>query len=45
MWPPRRFYRLTDVGQREARMLLAQQFKGRLRFAPGAGIVGLVASL
>lgn len=32
--PPRRFYRLTGVGQREATTLLAGRFKGRLRFVP-----------
>ena len=35
--PPRRFYRLTGVWQREARALLAERFKGQLRFAPGGG--------
>ncbi len=35
--PPRRFYRLTGVGQREANALLAVRFKGQLRFAPGGG--------
>ena len=38
---PRRFYRLTGVGQREARALLAVRFKGQLRFAPGGGMDGL----
>jgi hypothetical protein len=32
---PRRFHGLTGVGQREAGALLAERFKGRLRFAPG----------
>ena len=36
--PPRRFYRLTGVGQREANALLAERFKGQLRFAPGGGV-------
>ena len=36
--PPRRFYRLTGVGQREAVALLAERFKGQLRFAPGGGV-------
>jgi hypothetical protein len=36
--PPRRFYRLTGVGQREATALLAERFKGQLRFAPGGGV-------
>jgi hypothetical protein len=35
--PPRRFYTLTGVGQREARALLAERFKGQLRFSPGGG--------
>jgi hypothetical protein len=38
--PPRRFYGLTGVGLREARTLLAERFKGQLRFAPGGGSVG-----
>ena len=38
--PPRRFYTLTGVGQREARALLADRFKGQLRFAPGGRSVG-----
>ena len=36
--PPRRFYQLTGVGQREARALLGERFKGQLRFAPGGGV-------
>ncbi len=36
--PPRRFYRLTGVGQREANALLVERFKGQLRFAPGGGV-------
>ena len=36
--PPRRFYRLTGLGQREATALLAERFKGQLRFAPGGGV-------
>jgi PadR family transcriptional regulator, regulatory protein PadR len=36
--PPRRFYTLTGVGQREARALLAERFKGQLRFSPGGGV-------
>lgn len=32
--PPRRFYRLTGVGRREAAKLLDERFRGRLRFAP-----------
>jgi hypothetical protein len=36
--PPRRFYRLTGVGQREANALLRERFKGQLRFAPGGGV-------
>ena len=36
--PPRRFYTLTGVGQREARALLEERFKGQLRFAPGGGV-------
>jgi len=33
--PPRRFYTLTGVGQQEATALLAERFKGQLRFVPG----------
>ena len=36
--PPRRFYRLTGLGQREANALLVERFKGELRFAPGRGM-------
>jgi DNA-binding PadR family transcriptional regulator len=36
--PPRRFYQLTGVGQAEATALLAERFKGQLRFAPGGGV-------
>jgi DNA-binding MarR family transcriptional regulator len=36
--PPRRFYQLTGVGQREANALVAARFKGELRFAPGGGV-------
>ncbi len=36
--PPRRFYRLTGVAQQEATALLAERFKGQLRFAPGGGV-------
>lgn len=32
--PPRRFYRLTGLGQREALALLERRFSGQLRFAP-----------
>lgn len=31
--PPRRFYRLTGVGRRDADRVLRERFKGRLRFA------------
>lgn len=33
--PPRRFYTLTGVGEREAQELLARRLKGRLRFGAG----------
>jgi len=36
--PPRRFYTLTGVGQREATALLSERFKGQLRFVPGGGV-------
>jgi PadR family transcriptional regulator, regulatory protein PadR len=36
--PPRRFYQLTGLGQREAVALLQQRFAGELRFAPGGGM-------
>ena len=36
--PPRRFYQLTGVGQREANALLAERFKGQLRFTPDGGV-------
>jgi len=32
------FYRLAGFGQREATALLAERFKGQLRFAPGGGM-------
>jgi predicted transcriptional regulator len=35
--PPRRFYKLTGLGQREAVALLQQRFSGQQRFAPGGG--------
>jgi PadR family transcriptional regulator len=33
--PPRRFYQLTGLGQREAVALLERRSSGQLRFAPG----------
>jgi DNA-binding PadR family transcriptional regulator len=35
--PPRRFYRLTGLGQREAVDLLQQRLSGLLRLNPGGG--------
>lgn len=37
--PPRRFYRLTGLGQREATALLEQRLSGQLRYAPGGGLM------
>jgi PadR family transcriptional regulator, regulatory protein PadR len=36
--PPRRFYRLTGLGQRESVDLLQQRMSGLLRLAPGLGV-------
>jgi PadR family transcriptional regulator PadR len=36
--PPRRFYRLTGLGQREAVTLLQQRMSGLLRLNPGGGL-------
>jgi DNA-binding PadR family transcriptional regulator len=35
--PPRRFYKLTGLGQREAAALLQQRLSGLLRLSPGGG--------
>jgi PadR family transcriptional regulator PadR len=36
--PPRRFYQLTGVGEREAMTLLQQRMSGLLRFDPRGGV-------
>jgi DNA-binding PadR family transcriptional regulator len=35
--PPRKFYTLTGLGEREATALLQQRFSGLLRLSPGGG--------